>query len=98
MSRFRGVATRYLPNYLMWHQRVDAHERQGVAGESLRWPDPCLTETVDGGLDRATNNSREHNTRQPESAVSPPPNLPSTGGYALNHAARVRDRPGRPGA
>jgi transposase-like protein len=38
MRRFRGVATKYLPNYLVWHRAVDRTYRLGVAGSSLRWP------------------------------------------------------------
>jgi hypothetical protein len=38
MTRFRGVATRYLPNYLAWHRTVDRAWRQRTAAQMLRWP------------------------------------------------------------
>jgi len=38
MARFQGVATKYLPNYLVWHRRVDEAFRHGVAVAVLRWP------------------------------------------------------------
>lgn len=38
MMRFRGVATRYLQNYLIWHRQVDAAERRGIGVDALRWP------------------------------------------------------------
>jgi hypothetical protein len=38
LERFRGVATRYLANYLAWHEAVDRELRQGVGRRSLRWP------------------------------------------------------------
>ncbi|MFO7894351.1 MAG: IS1595 family transposase [Longimicrobiales bacterium] len=34
LKRFRGVATRYLPNYLAWHRFLEAH---GDAGGGYRW-------------------------------------------------------------
>jgi transposase-like protein len=37
IERFRGVATKYLPNYLIWHRIVDAAERNGPAAVVLRW-------------------------------------------------------------
>jgi transposase-like protein len=38
MRRFRGVATKYLPHYLIWHRRLDrAHPRDFLAA-LLRWP------------------------------------------------------------
>lgn len=38
LERFRGVATRYLPNYLVWHRALDARWRRRVQAELLRWP------------------------------------------------------------
>jgi len=38
LARFRGVATKYLPNYLVWHRRVDDAFRNGLASAALRWP------------------------------------------------------------
>ena len=38
IQRFRGVATKYLANYLVWHCHVDRAIRQGMAAEVLRWP------------------------------------------------------------
>jgi transposase-like protein len=38
MGRFRGVATRYLANYLIWHRIVDRALRQGMGESALRWP------------------------------------------------------------
>jgi hypothetical protein len=38
IKRFRGVATKYLANYLIWHCHVDRVIRQGMAAEVLRWP------------------------------------------------------------
>lgn len=38
IGRFRGVATRYLPNYLIWHRAVDVAYRRGIARAVLRWP------------------------------------------------------------
>jgi hypothetical protein len=38
IRRFRGVATRYLPNYLIWHRAVDVSHRLGIARAVLRWP------------------------------------------------------------
>lgn len=38
MRRFRGVATRYLPNYLVWHRTLDRGDRRGMVAEALRWP------------------------------------------------------------
>jgi transposase-like protein len=40
LQRFRGVATKYLANYLTWHSRIDRNWRQGLAAEVLRWPYP----------------------------------------------------------
>lgn len=36
---FRGVATRYLPNYLVWHRHLDATFRRRFEALALRWPD-----------------------------------------------------------
>ncbi|MCI0436047.1 MAG: hypothetical protein L0271_20760 [Gemmatimonadetes bacterium] len=41
MPRFRGVATRYLPNYLLWHRAVDRRERAAFRLDMLRWPIDC---------------------------------------------------------
>jgi transposase-like protein len=38
LQRFRGVATRYLPNYLAWHRAIDATWRLRMQAEALRWP------------------------------------------------------------
>jgi hypothetical protein len=38
LERFRGVATKYLPNYLAWHCAVDRVFRRGPAATILRWP------------------------------------------------------------
>ena len=38
MDRFRGVATKYLPNYLAWHCRLDRVWRDAVPRALLRWP------------------------------------------------------------
>ena len=38
MVRFRGVATRYLPNYLLWHRWLDRARRHASAEAVLRWP------------------------------------------------------------
>jgi hypothetical protein len=38
IRRFHGVATRYLPNYLVWHRVIDAPYRLGIARTVLRWP------------------------------------------------------------
>jgi hypothetical protein len=38
LARFRGVATRYLANYLIWHTCVDRAYRHGVGAVMLRWP------------------------------------------------------------
>ena len=38
LQRFRGVATRYLPNYLAWHRAIDATWRLRIQAEALRWP------------------------------------------------------------
>jgi len=38
MARFRGVATKYLPNYLVWHRRVDEAHRHALTATALRWP------------------------------------------------------------
>jgi transposase-like protein len=38
IERFRGVATKYLPNYLVWHRRIDLVSRHGVAAATMPWP------------------------------------------------------------
>lgn len=38
IRRFRGVATKYLPNYLAWHRIVDSEVRNSTAAVLLRWP------------------------------------------------------------
>lgn len=40
MTRFCGVATKYLPNYLVWHDHVDRAFRNGPSRSLFRWPDP----------------------------------------------------------
>ncbi|MEX0892227.1 MAG: hypothetical protein WEB88_08660 [Gemmatimonadota bacterium] len=37
MPRFRGVATKYLENYLVWYEIVDATRRGHFVGELLTW-------------------------------------------------------------
>lgn len=37
MTRFHGVATSYLPNYLVWHDYVDRAFRRGPARSLLEW-------------------------------------------------------------
>ncbi len=37
MRRFRGVATKYLENYLIWHLVWDRAERRGVANTVISW-------------------------------------------------------------
>lgn len=37
LTRFRGVATRYLPNYLIWHRRVDVADQRRLGMAILRW-------------------------------------------------------------
>lgn len=51
LTRFRGVATRYLERYLAWHDVVDAR-RAGLAGEGwLQWP---LAQTARAVAPRST--------------------------------------------
>lgn len=38
LPRFRGVATKYLPHYLVWHELLDRWAQQSPAIEVLRWP------------------------------------------------------------
>jgi hypothetical protein len=38
LRRFRGVATRYLPNYLAWCRSIDAAAQQATNRGILRWP------------------------------------------------------------
>ncbi len=38
MRRFHGVATRYLPNYLIWHRQFDHPIRYGPERLAVRWP------------------------------------------------------------
>jgi transposase-like protein len=38
MDRFRGVATRYLANYLAWHRVLDRESRNRFNFIALRWP------------------------------------------------------------
>lgn len=38
IARFRGVATRYLPHYLLWHRLVDTPERCPLATHAFPWP------------------------------------------------------------
>lgn len=37
-KRFRGVATRYLSNYLVWHRLLDRTYRCDLSISALRWP------------------------------------------------------------
>jgi transposase-like protein len=38
MTRFRGVATRYLDNYLAWHRALTYADRHRFEALALRWP------------------------------------------------------------
>ena len=38
LDRFNGVATKYLPNYLAWHNTMDRERRLGFRVIALRWP------------------------------------------------------------
>lgn len=38
LPRFRGVATKYLTNYLAWHRSIDRPIRQGIPVQLLSWP------------------------------------------------------------
>lgn len=38
LTRFRGVATRYLANYLVWHREFDRMHRNCMQVSVLRWP------------------------------------------------------------
>lgn len=38
IERFRGVATKYLPNYLMWHRLLDRPQRLAFQNTAIRWP------------------------------------------------------------
>lgn len=38
LVRFRGVATKYLSNYLIWHRSYDVATRHGSAAAAVRWP------------------------------------------------------------
>ncbi len=38
IERFRGVATRYLNNYLMWHRLLDRCLRAAFPRAAIRWP------------------------------------------------------------
>ena len=38
LEPFRGVSTKYLPNYLIWHRAVDVPLRHGFLATALRWP------------------------------------------------------------
>ena len=38
LRRFRGVATKYLANYLAWHRALDAAVRVGLEATLVRWP------------------------------------------------------------
>jgi hypothetical protein len=56
VRRFRGVATRYLPNYLAWHRAAELGARFGLERRAFRWfedgsPAPTIPEnrTVGGG-------------------------------------------------
>lgn len=47
LERFRGVATKYLPNYLAWHCAVDRALRRGPVATMLRWPMAATTNDPD---------------------------------------------------
>lgn len=61
IARFRGVATHYLPRYLLWHRHVDRIERESAEDEAARalvvaaWRNGFLYWI---GLPRHTNSSR----------------------------------------
>ena len=38
LPRFRGVATKYLANYLSWHHALDTARRSGLEATIMRWP------------------------------------------------------------
>ena len=38
LPRFHGVATKYLPNYLIWHLALDSARRNGLEASLMRWP------------------------------------------------------------
>jgi hypothetical protein len=38
LKPFRGVATKYLPNYLAWHLAIDRPLRNNMTALTLRWP------------------------------------------------------------
>lgn len=40
LRRFRGVASRYLARYLVWHRHLDRGVRRGLAEDVVRWPVP----------------------------------------------------------
>ena len=40
LRRFKGVATKYLANYLAWHRTLDADVRSGIEANLVRWPLP----------------------------------------------------------
>lgn len=68
LERFRGVASRYLGNYLAWHRFVDRFERLAFDREVLRWPadggpqfprtEPEGTERVKGGRALGTDEAK----------------------------------------
>lgn len=67
MSRFHGVATRYLPNYLIWHRVVDHAYRHSVDRMLLRWlsresssRSPTTAGGTDGSRRTGPNSSGEH--------------------------------------
>ena len=52
LKRFRGVATKYLQNYLEWHRASNRDHRQGLATAVLRWPLPSPTVPANRALGR----------------------------------------------
>jgi hypothetical protein len=46
LSRFRGVATRYLANYLLWHRFLDRTFRLALPAALLQWSEPVQSVTV----------------------------------------------------
>jgi transposase-like protein len=66
LARFRGVATKYLPNYLAWRRALDRAERARVAEAALRWPNRVYgppqfprTEAIGGGERPTGDGSKE---------------------------------------
>jgi transposase-like protein len=106
LIRFRGVASRYLPNYLVWHREVDRAWRMGIASVALRWPLEGKQIGLDAGEGGLTNTSREKSLtalahRSTTAHAGLPADPPSMAGQAargpprrLAHALGSRLPPG----